>query len=216
MLRNLETTMLDFYPPKLDELRVYTLFCEGVKGLDYQGSKLIQVRDKEAAKIYIETDKGAYRPGDLLRFRVVILNENAKPMKIREPIKIQIFVSISKTVRTCEYELFPQILQDSLNNPVKQFKDIRLHKGFYSDNFQISTEPNLGNWTLKLLIGGKYALEKIAEFEVNKYVLPKFIVHIEMDEHFAEEDRYIKINAYKNQYLQQICRGKSKFDLKTK
>ncbi|XP_037812892.1 murinoglobulin-1-like isoform X2 [Lucilia sericata] len=196
MLRNLETTMLDFYPPKLDELRVYTLFCEGVKGLDYQGSKLIQVRDKEAAKIYIETDKGAYRPGDLLRFRVVILNENAKPMKIREPIKIQIF--------------------DSLNNPVKQFKDIRLHKGFYSDNFQISTEPNLGNWTLKLLIGGKYALEKIAEFEVNKYVLPKFIVHIEMDEHFAEEDRYIKINAYKNQYLQQICRGKSKFDLKTK
>ena len=86
--------MLDFYPPKLKQFDVYQLVATSIHGIRFDQSHFLNVEDDAGPKIYIETDKGKYLPGDLVLFRVVILDENAKPMNIFEPIKVEIFVSI--------------------------------------------------------------------------------------------------------------------------
>ncbi|XP_065358110.1 pregnancy zone protein-like [Calliphora vicina] len=187
-LQPCETKMLDFYPPKLESDKLYELIAEGVKGLYFKSSTLIQVGPNKGVNIYIETDKGAYKPGDLLRFRVVILDVHGKPMNFIEPIKVQIF--------------------DASNNRVKLFKDIPLKKGVYTDAFQISKEPLLGTWSIKVFIGGKYAIEKEAKVEIEKYILPKFKVHIQTDENFVEGDRYMKINVFGKYTYNKYVQGK--------
>ncbi|XP_065356862.1 thioester-containing protein 1 allele R1-like isoform X2 [Calliphora vicina] len=93
------------------------------------------------------------------------------------------------------------------------FKDIPLKKGVYTDAFQISKEPLLGNWSIKAFIGGKYALAKIATVVVEKYILPKFKVYIETNENFVKEDRYMKINVFGKYTYNKYVKGKVKLTI---
>ncbi|KAM7352165.1 thioester-containing protein 1 allele S1-like [Cochliomyia hominivorax] len=194
-LQPYETKMLDFYPPKLDKEENYELYAESVSGLNFIRSEKLLVIEESGANIYIETDKGVYKPGDLLRFRVVLLNEHAKPMNIIEPIKVSIF--------------------DGDNNRVKLFKDIPLKKGIFVNEFQISKYPVLGSWTLEVFIGGKYALEKKVKFNVDKYVLPKFQTFIETDKNFIVDDRYLKINVFGRYTYNKYVEGQVNLNITT-
>lgn len=87
-----QTKNIEFFPPKLDD-GDYKLLSEGVKGCLFRNESVLLVQPDAGPKIYIQTDKSVYKPLDLVQFRIVVLDEHTRPMDIREPIRIEIFVS---------------------------------------------------------------------------------------------------------------------------
>lgn len=69
----------------------YRLNAQGLSGIDFRNEKPINLVAKNAS-IFIQTDKAIYKPGDLIRFRILVLDQNMKPVSSQEPISIFIAV----------------------------------------------------------------------------------------------------------------------------
>lgn len=93
LLKQFETKNLEFFPPRLRD-GDYKLLAEGVKGCVFRNESELLVESEAGPRIYIQTDKAIYKPLDLVNFRVIILDEHTRPLNIKEPIRIEIFVSI--------------------------------------------------------------------------------------------------------------------------
>lgn len=145
--------------PKLKE-GTYTLETEGINGLIFKNSTVLNYKDKEP-NIYIQTDKAVYKPGDLVQYRVVVLDENTRPAKLKQSLRLN--------------------LKDSAGNFIKQINDVALNRGVYTGELQLSPEPVLGLWSMEASLGPNYDdnSKTIKTFDVDKYVLPKFSVDIE-------------------------------------
>lgn len=76
----------------------YKLSAEGLSGIDFKNDKPISFVAKNAS-VFVQTDKAIYKPGDLIRFRVLVLDQNMKPLASQEPI--QIFITVSSEI--CEH-----------------------------------------------------------------------------------------------------------------
>ncbi|XP_065357998.1 C3 and PZP-like alpha-2-macroglobulin domain-containing protein 8 [Calliphora vicina] len=174
-VRPFQSKLLEFMPPKLLD-GVYKLKAEGLSGLIFTNESILSYSSGYGPHIYIQTDKAIYKPTDLVQFRVVILDEHTRPFKIKEPIRIEIL--------------------DDLDNRVKQFKDIALNKGVYTGKFPLSEYPVLGVWKIKVILSGKYAYSESKTIKVQKYVLPKFSVHIKSPVNILREDGSFKIGIY--------------------
>lgn len=98
-LQPFETKLLDLHPPRLRFRYIYELWAEGVEGIEFNEVYRIRSAIAGGPRIYIETDKGTYKSEDLVQFRVIILDEHLRPIHIKEPIKVQILVSIVQHVK---------------------------------------------------------------------------------------------------------------------
>ncbi|XP_013108376.2 thioester-containing protein 1 allele R1 isoform X1 [Stomoxys calcitrans] len=176
VLEPYESKLIDFMPPKLFEKFQYALTAEGIKGVTLNDTHKLIAFTEGGPRVYIESDKGLYKPEDVVQFRVIILDENLQIKEIVEPIRIQIL--------------------DAQRNRVKQFKDIKLDRGVFAAKFKLSKQPMLGSWFISVHISGKYDMNKEYTFKVEKYVLPKFSVHIENDRHVAQKNDKLKITVY--------------------
>ncbi|XP_075152793.1 thioester-containing protein 1 allele S1-like [Haematobia irritans] len=175
-LQPYESKLVEFIPPKLNGRFQYALNAQGVKGISLDRTKKLYVLTNGGPRVYIESDKALYKPEDIVQFRVIVLDEHVQVTKIIEPIRIQIL--------------------DAQRNRVKQFKDIQLDRGVYAAKFQLSKQPILGTWTISVHISGKYDMDKEYTFKVEKYVLPKFSVHIENDRYLPRQDGILKATVY--------------------
>ncbi|XP_037812877.1 CD109 antigen-like isoform X3 [Lucilia sericata] len=162
-----QTEIVNFEIPKLQS-GTYQLESEGIKGLIFKNSTELNFKNKEP-KVYIQTDKAVYKPGDLVQYRIIVLDENTRPAKLEQPLTLG--------------------FKDGGGNFVKQIKDIKLNKGVYTGNFQLSEQPVLGNWLIAVSLGPNEDDTKTEKkFEVAKYVLPKFSVDIETVKDIAYGD----------------------------
>lgn len=91
-LRPYETKKVQFDIFRL-EWGSYHLIAEGISGIQFQEKAELIVKPLDGPKIYIQTDKTIYKPDDLVNFRIVMMDEHTKPLKIKEPIRIDILVS---------------------------------------------------------------------------------------------------------------------------
>ncbi|XP_023305796.2 CD109 antigen-like isoform X4 [Lucilia cuprina] len=161
------TEVVNFEIPNLKS-GTYHLESEGIKGLIFKNSTELNFKNKEP-KVYIQTDKAVYKPGDLVQYRIVVLDENTRPAKLEQPLTLG--------------------FKDGAGNFVKQIKDIQLTKGVYTGEFQLSDEPVLGEWLMEVNLGPNEDDTKTEKkFDVDKYVLPKFSVDIETAKDIAYED----------------------------
>ncbi|KAI8125171.1 CD109 antigen [Lucilia cuprina] len=161
------TEIVNFEIPNLKS-GTYHLESEGIKGLIFKNSTELNFKNKEP-KVYIQTDKAVYKPGDLVQYRIVVLDENTRPAKLEQPLTLG--------------------FKDGAGNFVKQIKDIQLTKGVYTGEFQLSDEPVLGEWLMEVNLGPNEDDTKTEKkFDVDKYVLPKFSVDIETAKDIAYED----------------------------
>ncbi|TMW39845.1 hypothetical protein DOY81_015076, partial [Sarcophaga bullata] len=90
-----ETKLIDFYPSKLF-MGQYKLIAEGIKGLLFRNESQLLVDPDAGPNIYIQTDKAIYKPLDLIQFRIVILDEHTRPLKLTEPIRV--YIAVSKNI----------------------------------------------------------------------------------------------------------------------
>ncbi|XP_041316539.1 alpha-2-macroglobulin-like protein 1 [Pyrgilauda ruficollis] len=110
---------------------------------------LIKHADK---KTFIQTDRPVYKPGQIVKLRIVTLDQN--------------FIASSETQRLVE-------LKDPKGNRIAQWLDVTPVGGIVDLSFPLAAEAPLGEYTIRMP-----GLTRT--FRVEEYVLPKFSVSIQM------------------------------------
>ncbi|XP_055917646.1 CD109 antigen isoform X5 [Eupeodes corollae] len=157
-----------FQIPKLKD-GDYNLTAEGLSGIEFKNTTKLNFA-AEQLSIYVQTDKATYKPGDLVQYRALVLDENTRPAKIDGPVKIAI--------------------NDGAQNLIQQKNDVELTKGVFAGSLQLSEFPVLGMWNIEVSADGT---TETKSFEVDKYVLPKFEVQVEAPKDVAIVDGKIMV-----------------------
>ncbi|XP_049537265.1 CD109 antigen-like isoform X5 [Anopheles darlingi] len=147
----------------------YKLIAEGLSGLTFKNETDLQYQQKSFS-VFVQTDKSIYKPGDTVRFRVLVLDPNTKPLAKATSIDVHI--------------------NDGKGNRIKQWKNGTLVKGVFESELTLSEAPVLGPWSINLdVLGTKHN----KAFEVDEYVLPKFEVTIESPGITTFKDGKVKV-----------------------
>lgn len=81
----------------IEELSVngYIKFiAEGISGINFKNFTLLNVESKNYS-IFIQTDKAIYKPSESIKFRILVLDFDLKPIELEEKwLKVFIMVNI--------------------------------------------------------------------------------------------------------------------------
>ncbi|PVD20025.1 hypothetical protein C0Q70_20519 [Pomacea canaliculata] len=119
----------------------------------------------------VQTDKPIFKPGQLVKFRILTLLRNLRARK---------------------GEIESIFIMDPNNLRVKQFKNCIDITGIASLEFQLISEPKLGSWFITVTVDGE---ETKQGFEVAEYVLPRFEVNIQSQSYFTPTTEFIEGNV---------------------
>uniref|UniRef100_A0A8U7M178 Uncharacterized protein n=1 Tax=Corvus moneduloides TaxID=1196302 RepID=A0A8U7M178_CORMO len=122
---------------------------EGNSEFQKKQKVLIKHADK---KTFIQTDKPVYKPGQIVKLRIVTLDQN--------------FIASSETQRLVE-------LKDPKGNRIAQWLDVTPVGGIVDLSFPLAAEAPVGEYTIKMP-------DLTRTFRVEEYALPKFSVSIQM------------------------------------
>lgn len=137
------------------------LMVRGTGGLTFTNQTMVTVGKQFS--LFVQTDKGAYRPGQTVRMRVVSILPTLQPYTGTLNVTIE----------------------DSSKNRLGQWLSVQPTNGIWSMDFPVSDYPPLGNWTIKIVASGATAN---AVIEVREYVLPRFSVTVTPAPYIARED----------------------------
>ncbi|XP_075034356.1 alpha-2-macroglobulin-like [Mixophyes fleayi] len=150
-----------------------------------RNSKVLVKRKRTS--VLIQTDKAVYKPGQIVKFRILSLNEDLQPEK----------------------RLLPVVeLQDPSKNRIGQWLNVSFNQGFSEHSLPLSSEPQLGEYSIRVK-------DTVHTFNVEEYVLPKFEVTLQFpkfvmfnSEHFSVQvcGRYTYGKPVKGNYNATLCR----------
>lgn len=128
---------------------------------EYRNSTKLQYLPKSLL-CFIQTDKRVYKPGTIVRFRVLLLKADLKPSKTLKKVNVAIF--------------------DSNNLKIMEWNEADLKYGVFSSELRLSQDISLGWWTIEAR-AAKLKIEEVftQRFEVAEYILPKFKVEIQSE-----------------------------------
>lgn len=129
-------------------------------------TKIVPLKNhKDYFYMLIQLDKPIYQPGDDIQFRIFVLDMDLKPF-LMNMVEIKII--------------------DSFNNDFIEFRnDEEELKGFYNNDFHLSTNVPQGNYKIVVVVDKETHLKKTLNFDVRNMNLPTFEVFITInDEHF--------------------------------
>lgn len=107
--------------------------------------------------VFVQTDKPIYKPGQDVKFRVVVLDENFHPLN----------------------ELVPLIyIEDPKGNRIMQWQNLKLESGLKQLAFPLSSEPFQGSY--KVVVQKQSGGTIKHPFTVEEFVLPKFEVQVKV------------------------------------
>lgn len=78
--------------------------AEGTSGTIFKKSSLLNVESKNCS-LFIQSDKGIYKPGESLQFRVLVLDFNLKPVDLDES-NLNVFITVNHFRIIFEYGIF--------------------------------------------------------------------------------------------------------------
>ncbi|KFP86852.1 Ovostatin, partial [Acanthisitta chloris] len=122
--------------------------------------------------VFVQTDKPIYKPGQSVRFRVVALDLNFKPIQ----------------------EMYPVIaIQDPRGNRIFQWQNVTSDMNIIQLEFLLTEEPILGNY--KIIVAKKSGARTNRSFLVEEYVLPKFDVTVTAPESLTVLDTELTVKV---------------------
>ncbi|XP_031239435.1 pregnancy zone protein isoform X2 [Mastomys coucha] len=144
-----------------------------IKGPTQHFIKKTSIRiTKAESPVFVQTDKPIYKPGQIVKFRVVSVDIGFRPLN----------------------EMFPVIyIENPKRNRIFQWQSINLAGGLQQLSFPLSVEPALGTYKVVVQKNSGKKIEHL--FEVKEYVLPKFEVLVKMPKTmaFLEEELPITV-----------------------
>ncbi|KMY88827.1 CD109 antigen [Drosophila simulans] len=162
-LRPFSTQLLHFEIPALRTDR-YRLTAEGLGGVQFTNETQLHFESKQHT-VLVQTDKSIYKPGDLVHYRVLILDANLKPARGYGRVHVDI--------------------KDSGDNIIRSYKDIRLTNSIYSNELRLSDSPRFGTWSIVVDVSEQAHTQT---FEILDHILPKFVVDIDTPKHAIYKD----------------------------
>lgn len=105
--------------------------------------------------VLIQTDKPLYKPGNTVKFRILVLDQTTKPLGNLKSIRVTI--------------------SDPDENVIKVWPFAKVRNGVFYSQLDIANEPNPGNWTITASVRGK---DHTRAFLVDDYKLPKHEISI--------------------------------------
>ncbi|NP_031402.3 pregnancy zone protein precursor [Mus musculus] len=151
----------------------YTFITVEIKGPTQRfiKKKSIQIIKAESP-VFVQTDKPIYKPGQIVKFRVVSVDISFRPLN----------------------ETFPVVyIETPKRNRIFQWQNIHLAGGLHQLSFPLSVEPALGIYKVVVQKDSGKKIEH--SFEVKEYVLPKFEVIIKMQKTMAFLEEELPITA---------------------
>ncbi|XP_023777961.1 alpha-2-macroglobulin-like protein 1 isoform X3 [Cyanistes caeruleus] len=118
---------------------------------EFQKKQKVLIKHGEK-KTFIQTDKPVYNPGQIVKLRIVTLDQN--------------FIASSETQHLVE-------LKDPKGNRIAQWLDVTPVGGIVDLSLPLAAEAPVGEYTIKMP-------DLTRTFRVEEYVLPKFSVSIQM------------------------------------
>jgi len=118
--------------------------------------------EKRNFYIFIQTDKPIYKPGDEVKFRILVIDSDMKPFHMNS-LKLDII------------DPFGRIIETFSNLEVQ-------YLGLFEDIFKLSSRTVLGDWNIQAVVDNKEQYKTAKTFGVQKYILPLFEVHVETNE----------------------------------
>jgi len=137
--------------------------------------------------VFIQTDKPIYKPSDVVRYRVLVLDRNFRPFSVQQSVII--------------------IIRDPVGNIIHSVFDAKIppKRGMLSSKLSLSPEPQLGDWTIKVYVFEKPQISSTPSqyyetqntktsdatftetqvFTVREYVLPKFKLNLQISPSFV-------------------------------
>ncbi|CAH1708831.1 unnamed protein product [Chironomus riparius] len=146
----------------------YKLDVMSTNGVEFHKSVDLDLNTKKHS-VLVQTDKSIYKPGDKVQFRVLVLDSSTRPYL---STNVQVYVT------------------DGGKNRIKQFDNVRLVKGVYQDELQLSDLPVMGTWLIHVKVDN--GDESFKSFEVAEYVLPKYEVIVDSNPHVTFKDGKIR------------------------
>ncbi|XP_005073815.1 CD109 antigen isoform X1 [Mesocricetus auratus] len=134
---------------------IYELHVTGQSqdGILFSNSTPLSFETKRMS-VLIQTDKALYKPKQEVKFRVLTLFSDFKPLKT----SLNIFI------------------KDPKSNLIQQWFSQKGDLGVISKTFQLSSHPILGDWSIQVQVNDQQYYQS---FEVSEYVLPKFEVTLQ-------------------------------------
>ncbi|KAG4068586.1 hypothetical protein HA402_004927 [Bradysia odoriphaga] len=149
----------------------YRLIADGIDKIDFHNETDLILSEKYFSFL-IQTDKALYKPGDLVRFRVVVIDKDTKAHDLIDTLQVNVY--------------------DGAGNRIKMYANQSTTHGVYMNEFPLSESPVVGHWKLTFISGSE---TKSQSFEVGEYVLPTFEVFIESPKHVLYADKMIRANV---------------------
>ncbi|XP_061396861.1 CD109 antigen-like, partial [Musca vetustissima] len=144
----------------------HNLVAEGINCLENFKNSTALKYAKFSPYVLIQTDKGQYKPGDTINYRVLFLDKELKPAVPEKDTIIW--------------------LEDGNQNRIKEFKISEVVKGVHTGQFKISEFPVMGNW--RVVVSTKGQDDHSVSFYVRRYDPPKYVVTIEAPESVSTKD----------------------------
>lgn len=148
--------------------------------------KIMNIKTERTSRnIFIQLDKPVYKPGDLVRFRVIVLDNN---LKLYHANNIDVNII------------------DALGNKLKVTDDLSgRERAVIVEKFQLADETVLGDWKVEVIVEKQKATTKT--FAVQKYVLPPFEVVIRTSEKHYHKDYDIRIFFHGRYSFEEYVKG---------
>jgi len=125
---------------------------------------------------FIQLDKPIYKPGDEVKFRIIVVDTDLKPFHYNN-----INVSII----------------DPLDRMIKVFDDPgEMYFGIFTNSFRLSSSTPTGTWKIRAEIDKLPHFYTNKTFAVEKYTLPPFDVHLSTPETDYLTDAIIQFTFY--------------------
>src|SRR5262245_30588452 len=127
-----------------------------------------QVQLERQDRILLSTDKPIYQPGQTMHLRALALNSQSRAAESNQPITLEV--------------------EDAKGNKVFKKRGSTDKFGIASADFELADEVNFGPYHVRAIVGDE-AAKAVQEktVTVDRYVLPKFKIDIELGKDGAKE-----------------------------
>ncbi|KAK4294086.1 hypothetical protein Pmani_033266 [Petrolisthes manimaculis] len=136
----------------------YNLTVSGFGALTFSNTTRLSYVHKSYS-VFIQSDKTIYKPGDTLRFRVVVVNPHLRP-------------SVTGAIDV--------YITDGAGNRVREWRRVFTNRGVWSGELELAQEPVMGNWNISVDVLGQVTSRTV---QVAYYILPKFEVTVDLPEY---------------------------------